>query len=268
MKKILMIVIVAVTMFGAAAGASWKWRRMKMAAAAAISADEHADEDSPNDASESPESATPPASHGGNPQVPATNRVGKSAVAHETPAHVGVQPSYTPSVNEAVQLASSLRDRAALVRERENQLNARQRQLELVIEDIRSERAAIDELRSQADELLKAGEERMAEVERQRTELEIKQQKIDGRVTEMVGQEKDNIKKMGSVYDNMAPENAAKIIQQMADGGTMDTAVKLLAVMKERQAAKVLSEMPDPSLAAQLSERLKDLKRPTAAVKK
>jgi flagellar motility protein MotE (MotC chaperone) len=267
MKKTIMMLLVALTMFGAAAGASWKWRQMKLTAAASIGPDTHADENSAHDAGESPDSVTLRPSRTRESQEPTTHAA-KAAPAYEPPARIAVQPTYTPGVEESVQLASSLRDRAALVRERENQLNARQKQLELVIEDIRSERAAIDEMRTQLEGQLKAGEEHMAEVQRQRTELEIKQQTIDGRVTEMAGQEKDNIKKMGGVYDNMAPENAAKIIQQMADSGTMDTAVKLLAVMKERQAAKVLAEMPDPSLAAQLSERLKDLKRPTAQAKK
>jgi flagellar motility protein MotE (MotC chaperone) len=267
MKKMFMILLIAVTMFGAAAGFSWKWRQMKTTAAKSSGLG-NANENSPNDAGDFPEPATLPVSRGGNPQVLTRNGIAKAEPAYDPPARVAAQPTYSPSVEETVQLASSLRDRAALVREREYNLNARQKQLEMVIEDIRSERAAIDELRRQLDDILKVGEEQMADVERRRTELEIKQQNIDGRVTEMAGQEKDNIKKMGSVYDNMAPESAAKIIQQMADSGTMDTAVKLLAVMKERQAAKVLAEMPDPSLAAQLSERLKDLKRPAATAKK
>ena len=52
----------------------------------------------------------------------------------------------------------------------------------------------------------------------------------------------------------------AKILQQMADTGKMDTAVKVLAAMKPAKASKVLSEMPDSSLAAQLLEKMKSLK--------
>ena len=60
-------------------------------------------------------------------------------------------------------------------------------------------------------------------------------------MTELEGDEKDNIKKMAGMYDSMPPEGAAKILQEMSDSGSMDTAVKLLAMMKERQAAKVLA---------------------------
>lgn len=256
MKKMLILALVAVTMFGVAAGASWTLRTMKPAHDATPAAEHPAAEESSDEHAESTESVEPKA-----------DRAPHALPGDEPPVRVAVQPTYAPDIEETVKLASSLRDRAAQVREREDQLTARQRQLELVIETIRSERAAIDELKAELEAAIKAGEEHMAEVQRRRTELDIKQQNIDGRVTEMAGNEKDNLKKMASVYDNMSAESAAKIIQHMADSGTMDTAVKLLAVMKERQAAKVLAEMSDPSLAAQLSERLKDLKHPPKPVK-
>lgn len=251
MKKIINLFLVACTMFGTAAGASWALQRMHapagepVAATAPHAGSPHANSRGPKRPSESHEADPGAGHHGG---------------ADETSPPAALHPTYAPGVEETVRLASSLRDRAALVREREDQLATRHRQLELVIEHIRSERTAIDDLRGQLEAALKGAEDHMSEVQRQRAELDIKQQNIDGRVTEMQGHEKDNIKKMASMYDSMAAESAAKIIQHMADGGTMDTAVKLLSSMKERQAAKVLAEMSDPSLAAQLSERLKDLK--------
>ena len=266
MKKTLTLALVAITMFGGAAGASWKWRQMKLAAVAPKTPADAASDAGKNSSHDDAEASTLKTKRTADSTEPPPAERNPSS-SHAPPVRAAVQPTYAPGIEETVQLASSLRDRIASVRERETQLVARQKQLELIVEDIRSEREVIDELRKQLDELLKSGEERMAEVDRRRTELEIQQQSIDGKVTEMAGQEKDNIKKMGSVYDNMAPESAAKIIQQMADTGTMDTAVKLLAVMKERQAAKVLSEIPDPTLAAQLSERLKDVKRPAATKK-
>jgi flagellar motility protein MotE (MotC chaperone) len=268
MKKLLVPSLIALLMFGISGAASWKWRQAKSGAtesgnhdepsAASVESAEGERQDSPTDESKSPR----------NSKESMSQFETKSAASEDSLPRVAVRPAYTPGIEETVQLASSLRDRAATVRERETQLVARQKQLELVYEDIRSERAAMDELRKQIGDELKAAEEQMTEVEHQRAELELKQQTMEGRVTEMDGREKDNIKRMGGVYDNMAPESAAKILQQMADSGTMDTAVKLLAVMKERQAAKVLAEMADPSLAAQLSERLKGLKRPTAQPKK
>lgn len=257
MKKLVQHLLVALTTFGAAAGASVTLQKMKSAHEPAAAGKEaaHAAADGHG---ESAHARKPAPHHEGSDH---------EARADEPPIRVAMRTSYAPGVEETVRLASSLRDRATHVREREDQLTARQRQLDLVIENIRSERAAIDELRTELDAVLKAGEDHMADVQKHRTELEIKQQDIDGRITEMAGHEKDNMKKMAGMYDNMPAENAAKIIQHMADNGTMDTAVKLLASMKDRQAAKVLAEMPDPSLAAQLSERLRDFKHPRTPAK-
>ena len=73
--------------------------------------------------------------------------------------------------------------------------------------------------------------------------------------------EDKNLLKMAAVYDAMPPENAAKIMQQLADTGKMETAVKLLSQMKETKAAKVLAEMSDPALAAQMTEKVRGVKR-------
>ena len=102
-----------------------------------------------------------------------------------------------------------------------------------------------------------------------------KKQKMSGNVKELEDRlvkieelESGNVQKMAEMINTMEAASAAKILQQLADTGKMETAVKLLGMMKERQAAKVLAEMSDPALAAQLLEKLKDLKRTPAQAKK
>ena len=82
-------------------------------------------------------------------------------------------------------------------------------------------------------------------------------------MTEFEGVEQERVKQMAAMYDAMAPENAAKIMQQLADTGQIETAVKVLATMKERQAARVLAELPDPSMAATLLDKMRTLKKPS-----
>lgn len=187
-------------------------------------------------------------------------------------ARGAVRPPYTPGTDEAVQLASSLRERLSSVRDKEKKLSDQERQLDLIIKDIRGERAALDELRKQISEELKAVTDKMSAVERRQNEVQQQRQDISKNVDEMQkrlleleGVEKKNFDKMASMYDSMAPESAAKILQHLADSGKIDTAVKLLGQMKERNAAKVLAELSEPSLAAQFLERLKGLKRPAPA---
>lgn len=280
MKKILMLGLIASVMFGLSAAASWKWRQARLAQMASPTPTGETAESTAGDPKDSHQ---PAAKETHQPASTATHSPGptepkerpavvpperKPAAAETAQLPMSVRPAYVAGVEETVQLAASLRDRAASVREREIQMAARKKQLELLQEDIRGERTAIDELRKQVAEEMKAAQEQLAGAERARAELQAERQKMDGHATQMQDQEKDNIKKMGSMYDSMAPESAAKILQQMTETGKMDTAVKLLSVMKERQAAKVLAEMADPSLAAQLSEKLRGVKRSTTQPKK
>src|SRR6266446_4056296 len=62
---------------------------------------------------------------------------------------------YTAGTDDAVQLAASLRERLSAQREKEDKFVAQQKSLELVYQDIRGERGAIDELRKQVTEELK-----------------------------------------------------------------------------------------------------------------
>jgi flagellar motility protein MotE (MotC chaperone) len=81
-------------------------------------------------------------------------------------------------------------------------------------------------------------------------------------VSDYDSQEKERIKQVASMYDSMEPASAAKILQTLSDSGNLDTAVKILASMRERQAARVLAELGDPTLAAQLVDKLRGLKKP------
>jgi flagellar motility protein MotE (MotC chaperone) len=180
-----------------------------------------------------------------------------------------VRPPYTVGADEAVRLAASLRERLSVVREKETQLETRQQQLELVYEDIRGERGAIDGLRKQLGDELKAIETKMTAAEHVQTDSVHKVNELQKNLVELEGVEQTNIKKMADMYDSMDPESAAKILEQLANTAKMDTAVKLLAQMKERQAAKVLAALPAESgLAAQLLEKLKGFKRSTVSAQK
>jgi flagellar motility protein MotE (MotC chaperone) len=181
-----------------------------------------------------------------------------------------VRSSGPPNAEETARLANSLRDRMKAVREREEQVGSRQKQLELIYQDIRGERNVLDELRKQvADEMkalnakLDTVDHKFGELEQQRQSVSKSQADVQKQRTDIDTSERKNIDRMATMYDSMQPDSAARILQQMADNGKLDTAVKLLAQMKERQAAKVLAELSDASLAAQLLEKMRNLKRPT-----
>jgi len=89
--------------------------------------------------------------------------------------------------------------------------------------------------------------------------------------TEIEQAEKTNLMAIASAYDKMEAARAAEILKTMAQGriqdgvpakrANADDAVKILHFMQERTKAKVLAELAatDPSLAATLSQRLKQV---------
>ena len=181
-----------------------------------------------------------------------------------------VRPKPQPGSEEVGQLASKVNDQLSVIRDREARVERRQAQLDLIIQDIRAERGVIDGLRRSATVEIKNLGDKIAELEQKANELEQKRQATSKSATELKSKqgeqeenERQNYGKIGNMYDNMPPENSAKILQQMADMGKMEMAAKTLSQMKERQAAKVLAEISDPAVAAQLLEKMQGLKRPT-----
>jgi flagellar motility protein MotE (MotC chaperone) len=132
-------------------------------------------------------------------------------------------------------------------------LRLRTEQVEIVLRDLQVERQVVENLLKQVNAEMKNASARSGELETLAAELERKR-------LEFAAAEKQNINKMAGMYDAMPPENAAPILKQMADSGKMDTAVKILVQMKERQAARVLAELNDAALAAQLLDRMRLLK--------
>ena len=140
--------------------------------------------------------------------------------------------------------------------------------LEVLLQDIRSEREVIDNLRKQVNLEMKLLSDKSAELDnkfaRLDRERELTNKKIDEaqkRVIDITQNEEKNFLKLAEMYNAMPPENAAKIMQQLADTGKLETAVKVLSQMKETKAAKVLAEMTDQGLAAQLVEKMRGVKR-------
>ena len=271
MGKLLMVGLTAVVLFSASAGVSWYLRQMQTA---------KTDHESPkgHESAKAHESGKPkesaPALAKVSPSVGSAHAPARESSPHATPnpsLQPAVRPPYNPEAEGTVQIASSLKERLDAVHAREEQLNSRQQNLDLIFQDLRSERTTIDEQRKQVTTLLKAVEGKMADLDRKATDLESKRQEttkeskqLKKNIVEYQDQEKERIKQVASMYDTMEPANAAKILQTLTDSGSLDTAVKILASMRDRQAAKVLSELGDPLLAAQLVDKLRGLKKPGA----
>ncbi|HTU90987.1 MAG TPA: hypothetical protein VMF69_12990 [Gemmataceae bacterium] len=265
MKKLLIVGATSLILFILSASASFFWQQKIRSLVE--HGNEKGGETSGKDGLAAKEAARSQAEHG-NDKGSGT----PASAGHDDNApRAAVRPAYNAGTEEIARMTSELRSRLASVREREEQLAARKKMIELIQEDIRGERTALDELRTQIKNEMEALNEAVEGMEKQRGSLDEERQKIskntqemEARIVHLQKEEQDNLKKMSGMYNSMAPEIAAKILQNLADTGKMDTAVKILGQMQERQAAKVLADLTDAGLAAQLVEKLKGLRRAPA----
>ncbi|MGH7173158.1 MAG: hypothetical protein ACRELG_22990 [Gemmataceae bacterium] len=246
MKNLFLIGITSLVLFALSASGSYFWQQ-KMKNGQAKETETHKDKETVKPGTGAAQTNT---SHG--------DSVPKAAA----------RPAYNANTEEIARMTTELRMRLAAVREREDQLTARKKQLDMLQEDIRGERTALDDLRTQVKNEMEALNEAIQGVEKKRGSLDEERQKIskstkemEGRLVQLQKDEQDNLKKMSGMYNSMSPESAAKILQNLADTGKLDTAVKVLGLMQDRQAAKVLAELTDAGLAAQMVEKLKNLRR-------
>jgi flagellar motility protein MotE (MotC chaperone) len=200
------------------------------------------------------------ASHGVSPSAPLEMR----------PA---ARPPVYPEVDNAALLANSLRSQMDALRTREQQFAARQKSLEVISQDIHLEKAAMDELRKQLNEEFRGLTERIESLERKAGEANQKRKQLSDQNRELKesqlrveDSEKASIKRL-AVYDSMDADAAAQHLQQMADTGKIETAVKILNSMRERQAAKVLAQFPGHTTVVQLLDKMRSVDRNPAPPK-
>lgn len=149
--------------------------------------------------------------------------------------------------------------------EAEQRLETKLRRIEVVLADIRAEREALDQLTKRVLAEMKAAQTTLAEAEARAAEADKLQLASAKTTAEAEAADRKNISQMATIYEAMPADNAARILRQTADGGKMDTAVRVLSAMKESKAAKILVEIEqmDAGLAAQLIEKMRT-KKPAA----
>jgi flagellar motility protein MotE (MotC chaperone) len=253
MKKIVAVFLAGCVLFSLSAGVSWFLQQKQQKAAES--------EEAPSLATLKPGKNIKPFAAGPAETVPSK---GNLRPALRTPAN-----AETESV---AQMASNLRYQVEAVKAREQQLSVRQKNLELIHQDMRKDRDTLTDLQKQVSEEMKALVNRLTALEAKSAEVTQKSDKVTEQVKEAQKSilefetvEQSRIKQMAAAFDTMESASAAQILTQMVDSGKMDTAVKILATMRERQAARILALLEDRTMAVQILDRLKGLRRPTAS---
>jgi len=253
MKRIFAVFVVGCMLFSMSAGVSWFLQQKQEKAA------------------ESEEAASLGALKPGKNIKPFAGSQAESAPV-KGPFRPALRAPASAQTEEVAQMASSLRSQIEAVKGREQQLSTRQKNLELIHQDMRKERETIADLQKQVQGEMKALQDRMSSLETKSAQVTQEREKVTEQVkeakksiTEFDIAETSRIKQMAAIYDTMEPASAAEILMQMVDSGKRDMAVKILATMRERQSARILSLLPDRAAAVDLLDKMKGLKRPAVS---
>lgn len=206
----------------------------------------------------------------GNPDEPEPpGKLNSGPIKERMP--VAVRPREM-SVEELLRFGIGVREREQQVRKQEELLQQREVQQKLALADIQAERREIDGLRVQVDSQLRTAEKMIGDLQtareavlQERTRAEERFKSIQSARIEIDTEQVDNTKRLSLWMQGMEAEKAAEVLKEMANDGTIDTAVQILSHFEEREAAKILSAVDDPKLVQEFITRFQNLKRPVKA---
>ncbi len=143
-------------------------------------------------------------------------------------------------------LVRELRRKIRQNQQKEEDLEKRQARIQMTQEQLKAQAQELKNLQAQLVGPMNHLKETLAQIKQ--TQLVINKQELA------------NLQQLATIYDKMDSASCSEVFTEMCTNNQMDDAVKLLRFMSEKKAAKVLAEIPDKSLVAKLSEKLKSVK--------
>lgn len=268
MMRLMAMLMFGVVVFGAAFGATWFLKQQQTGHESAEAADVHDEGAASHDdahAVHSPDAGSHAgSSHSGHAIAPA--EMPPSPTPTGMPVAVRPRPM---SIEELLRLGMGLNEREeSLVRQAER-LQRQESQLKLALADIKGEQQQIESLRMQVQQQLEVADGYLARIQKARDDLaadrtreEARFKEFESSRLEINSQQRENIKQLSTWIQSMEPEKASAVLREMSNDGRIETAVKLLSQLEERDVAKILSALDDAKLVDQFITRFQDLKRP------
>lgn len=158
-----------------------------------------------------------------------------------------------------------------------------QSQLTVLVQELQAKKAEYEAMLLQAQRRtreLDAWEKQLTverdtlrqKLEKEKQDLTAERQDLDQKTASLATQqmqikvsEEANLKTTAGIYDKMAPEQAAAILTQMYSGGQQEDVVKIVSLMQDRSAAKMLASFTDPKIGAQITTQLQHVVKPAKA---
>ena len=150
-----------------------------------------------------------------------------------------------PRGQQLEDLIRTVGQKIAEVDRRDRQLDEREKRLAVAQEALRKDAQELDSMRVKLAAPLLRLKEMKAEIDSSRVII---------KRTEQV-----NLKRIAKVYEKMPSEDGGKILIGMCRNNQVDDAAKILHLMTEKGAAKILSAIPDEKINGELFKKLKSM---------
>jgi flagellar motility protein MotE (MotC chaperone) len=263
MVRMIGMLLFGCAVFAAAAGGTWFWKSKQHPSGG----DAHGGETAAADSHAASPSAAPAVAHAGDHHGSGHDAAGAEAGSPEgMPVAVRPRPM---SIEELLRMGMGLNEREEALTQREAGLERQETQLKLALADLRGEQDEIVALRAEVQQQLQAADGYLAKIQQARDDLSRDRAQQEEQVKafessriEIDSQQRENIKQLSTWIQSMEPDKASAVLREMANDGRMETAVKLLSQLEEREVAKILSALDDAKLVDQFITRFQDLKRP------
>jgi len=186
---------------------------------------------------------------GGPPQGPERADRPEAPVAAPAGMSLGMLDKMTPKEEKLNELVRQLNGQIEEYRRKARELELLEKRLDVSRELLKREAQQLEDLRLQLVKPLTELQEAKAELERTRITIQ--------------RQEEARLKRLAAVYEKLDADAGARIMESMCKNEQEDDVVKILYVMSERAAAKVLGKIGETNaeLGARLVSKVKRIRQ-------
>lgn len=129
------------------------------------------------------------------------------------------------------------------IRRQRQRLHQRKQRIDLARQELAAEAERLKQMRTELAAAIPALKQAKAELQAQRIRI--------------AREEKENLRRNALIFERMDTTEAAETLTRMFSDGRQKDVVLTLRYMSEKSAAKVLDEVPDKGIRAQLFEEMK-----------
>lgn len=165
---------------------------------------------------------------------------------------------------EMFRLTTATREKREQLREYEERLREHKQRIKAADADTKSAHREVEGMLGQVRNIMSGAEKLLDEVQlalndlkKQKSELQTKEDKLKELEKEAGAGAAANMKTLSEYMASMPADVAAGAIKEMTNDGKIDFVVQLLRKIEPRNVSKILAELEDPQLLAEIAQRFR-----------